>query len=81
MAIGNRGTTLGQLDTLFRLGMTGSLTDAQLLDRFRSRRDEVAELAFRELVERHGAMVFRVCRAVLRDVHEAEEAFQATFLV
>ena len=40
-----------------------------------------AELAFRALVERHGPMVLRVCRAVLRDAHDADDAFQATFLV
>ena len=48
----------------------------------RRRADEDgAELAFEALVERHGPMVFRVCRGVLRDEHAAEDAFQATFLV
>jgi RNA polymerase sigma factor (sigma-70 family) len=56
------------------------LTDAQLLERFTSQRDETAELAFRALVERHGPMVLRVCRLVLRDAHDADDAFQATFL-
>ena len=40
-----------------------------------------AELAFRALVERHGPMVLRVCRAVLRNASDADDAFQATFLV
>jgi len=44
-------------------------------------RGEAGELAFTVLVERHGPMVLRVCRALLRDEHEAEDAFQATFLV
>jgi RNA polymerase sigma factor (sigma-70 family) len=61
--------------------MIGGLTDAQLLERFTSQRDETAELAFRVLVERHGPMVLRVCRSVLRDTHDAHDAFQATFLV
>ena len=55
-----------------------------MLERFASRRgenDETAELAFATLLARHGAMVLRVCRAVLGDRHEAEDAFQATFLV
>ena len=40
-----------------------------------------SELAFATLVERHGPMVLRVCRAILRHEHETEDAFQATFLV
>ena len=69
------------LDPLRRLiaRQTGSsLTDAQLLDDFVSRRDEAA---FEVLVWRHGAMVLAVCKRVLRDAHEAEDAFQAAFLV
>ena len=42
---------------------------------------EAAELAFAALVERHGPMVLRVCRAVLADPHDTQDAFQATFLV
>jgi len=57
------------------------MTDTQLLDWFISRRDEGAEAAFEELMIRHGPMVFRVCRSVLRDEHDAEDAFQAAFLV
>lgn len=53
------------------------LTDADLLRRFRTNRDEAA---FELLVWRHGPMVLRVCRRVLRDAHAAEDAFQATFL-
>jgi RNA polymerase sigma factor (sigma-70 family) len=81
MGIGDRGIALHHLNTLFSVGMIGGLTDAQLLERFTSQRDETAELAFRVLVERHGPMVLRVCRAVLRDAHDADDAFQATFLV
>ncbi|MHC5543773.1 RNA polymerase sigma factor, partial [Singulisphaera rosea] len=66
------------LQTLFSAGRPGDLTDGQLLERFVDQRDA---LAFERLVERHGAMVLRVCRAILNDSHDAQDAFQATFLV
>ncbi len=54
------------------------LSDALLLERFRHERDEAA---FAALVARHGDMVLRSCCRILGDVHEAEDAFQATFLI
>ncbi len=72
---------LDQLRSLFREGTTDDLTDGQLLERFATSRDELAERAFATLVERHGAMVLRVCRGVLGDSHDVHDAFQATFLV
>jgi RNA polymerase sigma factor (sigma-70 family) len=53
-------------------------TDRQLLDHFVHDQDS---RAFQSLVVRHGTAVHRVCHAVLKDPHEAEDAFQATFLV
>src|ERR1700736_6152270 len=55
-----------------------SLTDAQLLERFVARRDEPA---FTALMARHGPMVLCLCRQMLRDAQDAEDAFQASFLV
>ena len=55
-----------------------AMTDEQLLESFARRRDE---LAFEALVRRHGALVMGVCRRLLRNHHDSEDAFQATFLV
>src|SRR5271165_5105683 len=72
MATGLRGV-LGHLQQA-----GGGLTDGQLLGRFVATRDEAS---FAALVRRHGPMVLGVCRRVLHDGHDAEDAFQATFLI
>jgi polysaccharide biosynthesis/export protein len=69
------------IQTLFDSGTASGLTDRQLLERFVSGRDESAEAAFTVLVQRHGPMVLRVCHNVLGDATDAQDAFQATFLV
>jgi RNA polymerase sigma factor (sigma-70 family) len=74
-------SVLRPLDTLFNVGATRGLSDGQLLERFSTGHGEAAELAFAALVERHGAMVLRVCRARLGNGHDAMDAFQATFIV
>ena len=71
------GTLLRHLRGLALPG-AGQLPDRELLQRFASDRDGAA---FEELVRRHGPMVLRVCRRILREEHDAEDAFQATFLV
>src|SRR5581483_8974345 len=54
------------------------VTDAELLCRFVTRHDEAA---FELLLWRYASLVRHVCRNVTRDHHDAEDAFQATFLV
>jgi RNA polymerase sigma factor (sigma-70 family) len=71
---------LREIRTLYTLGTLGGLTDSQLLDRFLARAGD-ADDAFAALVARHGATVLGVCRRMLPASHDAEDAFQATFLV
>jgi RNA polymerase sigma factor (sigma-70 family) len=78
MANGPMKRMIGQLRKAVLVRAGGDLTDGQLLECFVSRRDEAA---FEALLRRHGPMVLGVCRRVLRDAHDAEDAFQATFLV
>ena len=69
------------LATLFNAGSLGTLSDRDLLSCFQSDPGATGHEAFRILVERHGPMVLGLCRSLVRDQHEAEDAFQATFLV
>lgn len=57
------------------------LPDDQLLVQFLTRANDRAEPAFAELVRRYGPMVLGTCRQWLRDAHDADDAFQATFLI
>ena len=70
-----------QIGTLFRTGTAAGVTDTQLLEQYLERRGHEAEDAFATLVDRHGAMVLRVCRQILPSEEDAEDAAQATFLV
>ena len=81
MAGGTSAALLRDIQTLFDAGTAAGLSDRQLLERFAGRRDATAEAAFEVLVLRHGPMVLRVCRNILPDPNDAQDAFQATFLV
>jgi RNA polymerase sigma factor (sigma-70 family) len=72
------GSVLRHVRSLAAARGTGELTDRQLLQRFAARGEEEA---FAALVQRYGRLVWRVCRHVLRHDQDAEDAFQATFLV
>jgi RNA polymerase sigma factor (sigma-70 family) len=78
MATAQLGTLLRHIHKLAVTPEARQGTDRQLLDDFAVRRDEAA---FAALVVRHGPMVLRVCRRVLHHEQDAEDAFQATFLV
>ena len=81
MAIGRRSSIEGEIQTLWTAGAVGEANDRTLLSRYSMRQDDAAEEAFRVLVERHAPMILRVCRQVIGDRHDAEDAAQAVFLV
>src|SRR5690349_17526140 len=72
------GTVLQHLRKIVAAPTTRNSTDAPLPQAFVAERDQSA---FAVLVQRHGALVMSVCRHVLRQEQDAEDAFQATFLV
>ncbi len=78
MASMRRDGALRQLDRLFGEGTLAGLSDARLLERYVTARDDSA---FEALVARHGPMVLSVCRRVLADPNDADDAFQAVFLL
>ena len=78
MATTPLGTVLDNLRRRVLRHDEAALTDGNLLECFVSRRDEAA---FEALLRRHGPMVLGVCRRILRNEADAEDAFQATFLV
>jgi DNA-directed RNA polymerase specialized sigma24 family protein len=78
MANGPAATVLAFLRRMVAVRDASDTADGPLLEQFAVHHDQAA---FAELLRRHGPMVLGVCRRVLGDVHAAEDAFQATFLV
>jgi RNA polymerase sigma factor (sigma-70 family) len=81
MGDGRIGGCWPGLRTLIEAGGCAGASDGELLRRFVEGEGEAAGSAFAVLVARHGPMVLRACRAAVGDRHDAEDAFQATFLV
>jgi RNA polymerase sigma factor (sigma-70 family) len=78
MTSATRGVVFQQIDRLYRDGTLSGMGDGQLLERYLTHRDQAA---FEALVNLHGPMVLGLCRRVLRDPRDIEDAFQATFLI
>src|SRR6516162_5458314 len=72
------GTVLGRMRHLFGAQNCLDNTDRDLVERFAIHREDAA---FAALIRRHGPMVLSVCRRVSRTLEDADDAFQATFLV
>ncbi|OJW03213.1 MAG: hypothetical protein BGO49_00120 [Planctomycetales bacterium 71-10] len=81
MRTASEGAAGRHIRTLLESGEVGGLPDGRLLERFVTGDGATAEVAFAALVDRHGPMVWRACRAILADPNDADDAFQATFLV
>jgi RNA polymerase sigma factor (sigma-70 family) len=81
VANGHNGTVERLVRSVLSTGTVAGLSDGDLLARFAKERHDLSEVAFSALVERHGPMVMRVCRVILRNEHDAQDAFQATFLI
>jgi len=78
MANAHLGTVLRQLRRMVSAKAYEDTSDGELLERFRTGREEAAFVA---LLRRHGPMVLHVCRRVQGNEHDAEDTFQATFLL
>jgi RNA polymerase sigma factor (sigma-70 family) len=80
--VGGQHVIVRQFQALFGVRALAAVGDAELLERFLARSDdESASSAFEALLVRHGPMVLRVCRSILRDPNDVDDAFQATFIV
>ena len=70
--------TVQQVARVFRDGTFVGMSDRQILERFVENHDT---MAFEAILTRHGPMVRRVCRQMLRNSHDVDDAVQAVFLV
>jgi len=80
--VGRESNSVGSvaLATLFELGPLAGLSDGELLDRFLGRHGMASDSVVAALVDRHSAMLWRICRTLVGNELDASDAFQATFL-
>src|SRR5438876_11853768 len=78
MAAATLASVLQHIRTIANAKSYEEISDCVLLERFIAQREEAAFVA---LLKRHGPMVLQVCRRVQGNEHDAEDIFQATFLV
>src|SRR5215471_14928587 len=74
----HKNPLLNQIRRMASLQQLRQMPDRELLAQFATQGDETA---FRVLMDRYGKMVLRVCKRVLGNDHDAEDAYQATFFV
>ncbi|MHC5538147.1 sigma-70 family RNA polymerase sigma factor [Singulisphaera rosea] len=74
----DQGAVARQIQRVFQVGTVSGLSEDELLHRVHARRDAPS---FEALLGRHGPMVWGVCRRLLHDTNDVEDAFQATFLI
>src|SRR5262245_46406521 len=74
----HKNPLLDQIRRMATMQQLRQMPDRELLAQFVAQHDEAA---FRVLMDRHGPMVLRVCKRILGNDHDAEDAFQATFVV
>jgi RNA polymerase sigma factor (sigma-70 family) len=74
-------SVIRQIESLFAGGSVAGMTDRELVECFNAGRDARDQAAFSAIVSRHGPMVLDICAQILGDQNDAEDAFQAVFLV
>ena len=76
-----RSARMRQIQRFKGTATLAGVPDRQLLERFADWRGDDTGKAFAELIRRHGPLVLATCRRLLHDPNDADDAFQATFMV
>ncbi|MDE2509443.1 MAG: hypothetical protein KGM43_19780, partial [Planctomycetota bacterium] len=78
MSTAHESSLSRRFDQLRTVGTAAGRSEGELIERFAETGDEIS---FEAILTRHGPMVLTVCRRILREEHDAADAFQATFLI